>query len=107
VPCLGRRRLRAHHGQHGPALDARREHDQGGVADLAKRGKFVTVSQRATKYDIIVNGKTVSNKEVEMTVKTTDQKALAAGGHGEKTGGWNGNTPADATDFFFCLIILA
>jgi hypothetical protein len=67
-----------------------------GVADLVKRGNFATVSQRATEYDI--NGKTVSDKEVEMTVKSTDQKALAAGGYGEKTSGWNGNTPAETTD---------
>ncbi|KAI5857255.1 Glucanosyltransferase-domain-containing protein [Tricharina praecox] len=67
-----------------------------GVADLVQRGKFVTVSQRATEYGIIIGGKTISDKEVEITTKTSDQKALAAGGHGEKTGGWNGNTPADA-----------
>lgn len=65
-----------------------------GVADKAKRGKFVTVSTRATNYNIVIDGKVVENKDVKMTVKTSDQKVLSPGGHGQNTGGWDGNTPA-------------
>jgi len=63
-----------------------------GVTDV-QRGKFVTVSKRATDYGIVIDGETISSKEVKMTIKTSDQKELAPGGNGQKTGGWNSNVP--------------
>jgi hypothetical protein len=65
-----------------------------GVADKVTRGKFVDVSTRATKYNIVMDGKVITDKGIKVDVKTADQKELADGGHGEETGGWNGNTSA-------------
>jgi hypothetical protein len=69
-----------------------------GVADLVTRGKFVDVSTYATKYNIIIDGKVITDKKVKVAVKTSDQEELASGGHGESTGGWDGNTPAESSN---------
>lgn len=70
-----------------------------GLGNKVKRGVFVdNVSPRATKYDITVDGDTVSNKEVKQT-EETDSKPLAAGGHGVNTGGGVGKgAPGSSAD---------
>jgi len=50
------------------------------------RGKFVDISNRATKYKITFADKTVSNKAVESKYPS-DNPPLKAGGHGKNTGG--------------------
>ncbi|KAF8544194.1 Glucanosyltransferase-domain-containing protein [Trichophaea hybrida] len=58
-----------------------------GLGGKVTRGKFLSdLSTRATKYAIVMDGQTVSNKEVKDTYKL-DYTPLKAGGHGQNTGG--------------------
>ena len=62
-----------------------------GLGGKVKRGVFVDkLSTRATKYDITLDGKEVSDKEVKQT-EETDSTPLPAGGSGINTGGGVGS----------------
>lgn len=67
-----------------------------GVSDKVKRGGFVSLSTRATTFNIVMDGKMVSSKEVKQTFGTTNAP-LKAGGHGQNTGGEEGGDTASST----------
>jgi hypothetical protein len=56
-----------------------------GIKDV-KRGKFVSLDSRGTNYNIIMDGKAVSDKDVEKTM-TLDMTPLKSGGTGVDNGG--------------------
>ena len=57
-----------------------------GVSDKSTRGKFVSLKTKATNFNIVVEGKNVSDKSVKQ-VFGTDNSPLKSGGHGQNTGG--------------------
>ncbi|KAI5785775.1 Glucanosyltransferase-domain-containing protein [Pyronema domesticum] len=58
-----------------------------GMGSVVTRGKLIKdISQRATTYNVMIDGKMISDKTVKAT-HSYDGAPLPAGGHGKNTGG--------------------